>query len=113
MVRVLALLLLLIGCGSDGGGGAAVTPAQAQADCMSFLNDVLCPKVVMCQPQQTQAGCVSFFQASGLDCSAIGGENGELGACERDLSSEPCTTFAASVTTFAPPPSCKGVFIHS
>ena len=108
MVRVLAVVLLLIGCGLEGCGGAGVSPAQAQADCMSFVNDVLCPKMIMCQAQQTLAGCVSFLQATGLDCSAIGGENGELEVCKGDVSSETCTG-----TTFVPPPSCRGVFTHS
>jgi hypothetical protein len=115
MIRVLSLLLLLFVHGLEGcGGGAdAVSPAQAQADCTSFVNDLLCPKMVMCQAQQTQSECISFLRATGLDCSAIGGENGELEVCKRDLSSETCTTSAGPDTTFVPPPSCKGVFIHS
>ncbi|HVU52002.1 MAG TPA: hypothetical protein VHL80_14995 [Polyangia bacterium] len=115
MIRVPGLLLLLFVHGLEGcgGGGDAVSPARAQADCMSFVNDVLCPKMVMCQAQQTQADCVSFLRETGLDCSAIGGENGELEVCERDVSSAACATPADSGTAFVPPPSCKGVFKHS
>ena len=89
MVRALFVSLFLVvavGCGSSSG-------SQAESDCNSLVDQYLCPKLVTCDPGYlTQAQCVIMVNQA-MSCSSAKSENGELSACESDLTAEPCTTF--------------------
>jgi hypothetical protein len=100
--------LAFVGCGGSSGGGGN----QFVSDCHNFISNYYCPKIVGCGIYSSQSGCVSAAE-SGLMCSAVKGENGNLGLCESDLASLSCYELTYYLYyLYELPPSCQGVFLE-
>lgn len=85
------------------------SPAQAQADCTAYIA-IFCARFSSCPNTVDAAACTSQLQTS-LDCLMIGSEDGELAACETQLSTEACSVLAPPAPAVGMvPAACVGVF---
>jgi len=85
---------------------------DARHDCEEYFNQVFCPKVTQCLPDQVSvASCQQDF-AETFDCSRVVSERGSANVCFDDIVITSCAVFAPDINSITLPQSCIGLFVR-